>query len=330
MKLILLAALASLAQAQDLTPQQQRGKAIYTAGKGDASIGGKVLPAKLFPCASCHGDNGRGQREGGTGVADITPPALARAARVGERSRPAYTPVALRHAIANGADSGGQALDRAMPRYRLPPPDVADLLAYLAILDTVAPPGVSTDAVHINVIGAEGLIAPTQSIYGRRIVLRYNPAEDALLTIDAHPATGAGKEQQIAALRDYASRRGGGAMLLADDCRALSHTTASLVLMTADAAAHCDLDSMAPAPEQKIIVAASAPPGSDAAAQAELDLVAETLIQVGRDFTRKRFTEALAQSKRERAGKTQVWLMTLDVRKQALLAEPGWWSAPQP
>jgi mono/diheme cytochrome c family protein len=330
MKLLLFAALASLAQAQDLTPQQQRGKAIYMAGKRDASVGGKVLPARLFPCASCHGDNGRGQREGGTGVADITPQALARAATVGERSRPAYTPAMLRHAIANGVDSGGQALDRAMPRHRLPPRDFADLLAYLAILDTVAPPGVSTDAVHINVIGAEGLLAPTQSIYGRRIVLRYNQAEDALLTIDARPATSAGKEQQIAALRDYAAKRGGGAMLLADDCRALSHTAAPLVLMTADAAAHCDLDSVAPAPDRKIIVAASAPPGTGAAAQAELDQVTATLVQVGRDFTRKRFTEALAQGKRERAGKAQVWLMTLDVRKQALLAEPGWWSAPRP
>jgi mono/diheme cytochrome c family protein len=330
MKLLLLAALASLAQAQDLTPPQQRGKAIYTAGKGDASVGGKVLPARLFPCASCHGDNGRGQREGGTGVADITPPALTRAATVGERSRPAYTPALLRHAIANGVDSGGWALDRAMPRYRLPPPDVADLLAYLAILDTVAPPGVSTDAVRINVLGAATLAAPAQRIYGRRIVLRHDNDEDTLLSIDARPASGAGKGQQIAALRDYASRRGGDAMLLADDCLALFNTEAPLVLMTADAAAHCDLDSVAPALDRKIIVAASAPPGSDTAAQADLDLVAATLAQIGRDFTRKRFTEALAQSKRERAGKAQVWLMTLDVRKQALLAEPGWWSAPQP
>lgn len=193
MKLLLpLAALAWLAllapsatPAQDLTPQQQRGRAVYTDGRGDASIGGKVLPAKLFPCASCHGENGRGQREAGTGVADITPPMLARAATVGERARPAYTAAMLRHAIAAGSDSAGQPLDRAMPRYRLKERDASDLLAYLAILDTVTPIGVSADAARINIVGAPGLAAPEQAIYGRRIVLQHDRAEGALLTIDA-------------------------------------------------------------------------------------------------------------------------------------------------
>jgi mono/diheme cytochrome c family protein len=187
MKLLLLAALAlaSLAQAQELTLQQQRGRAIYTEGAGSATVGGRVLPAKLFPCASCHGENGRGQREGGTGIADITPPVLARATTVGERSRPAYTPAMLRHAIAAGSDSAGQPLDRVMPRYQLKDRDAADLLAYLAILDNVSPIGVSADAVRINIIGAPGLAAPAEMIYGRRIVLQHDRAEGALLTIEA-------------------------------------------------------------------------------------------------------------------------------------------------
>lgn len=319
------------AQSQDLTPQQLRGRGIYTEGKGSATVGGKVLPAKLFPCASCHGDNGRGQREGGTGVADITAPALGRSAMVGERSRPAYTPAMLRHAIASGADSAGQPLDRAMPRYQLQAGDAGDLLAYLAILDSVAPPGVSNDKVRINVVGAIGLAAPAQAIYGRRIVLQHDQAEAALLTIAAGPAPAASKDEQIAALRDYAARQGGGALLLADDCQALqAGAAAPLVLMTAEAAAHCDLGSVMPAPRRKIIVAAATPPGADAAAQARLDLVAATLARIGRDFTRKRFAEALEQSTRTSAGKAQVWLMTLDIQQQALLAEPGWWRVPRP
>lgn len=180
-----LAPSASFAQAQDLTPQQQRGKAVYTQGRGGVTVGGKVLSAKLFPCASCHGENGRGQREAGTGVADITPPVLARAATVGDRSRPAYTPAMLRHAIAGGGDSAGQPLDRAMPRYQLKARDADDLLAYLAIVDKVTPAGVSPDAVRINVVGAPGLSAPAQTIYGRRILLQHNRADGALLTIDA-------------------------------------------------------------------------------------------------------------------------------------------------
>ncbi|MFS2002513.1 c-type cytochrome [Duganella sp. CT11-25] len=330
MKILLFAALASLAQAQDLTPQQQRGRAVYMEGKGSATAGGNVLPARLFPCASCHGDNGRGQREGGTGVADITPQALARAATVGERSRPAYTAVMLRHAIAGGVDSGGMPLDRVMPRYQLQPRDAGDLLAYLAILDTVAPPGVSADAVRIKVIGAPGLAAPAQSIYGRRIVLLHGRAEDTLLTIDSSAAPGAAKDRQIAALRDYAAKRGDVALLLADDCRALqAETAAPLVLMTADAASRCNLDGVAAAPDRTIIVAAPEPPGSDAAAQAQLELVAATLARIGRDFTRKRFAEALEQGNRAHAGQARVWLMTLDVHKQALLAEPGWWRVPR-
>ena len=327
----ILTALAALAQAQDLTPQQRRGRTIYVEGKGSATVGGKVLPARLFPCASCHGDDGRGQREAGTGVADITAPALGRGAKVGERSRPAYTPALLRQAIASGADSAGQPFDRAMPRYRLQAGDVSDLLAYLAILDTVAPPGVSADAVHINVIGAAGLRAPAQPIYGRRIVLQHEHADDTLLTIDAGHAHGASKNEQIAALRDYATRQGGGALLLADDCQALHADSAlQLVLMTADAAAHCDLGSVVSAPGRKIVVAAAEPPGGDGAAQVQLDLAAATLESIGRDFTRKRFAEALAQARRARAGKAQVWLMTLDINRKALLADPGWWSAPRP
>lgn len=320
---VMLALLAPLVQAQELTPQQLRGRAIYSEGKGSAIVAGQTIAARLVPCASCHGDDGRGQREGGTGVADITPPALSRNASVGARERPAYSPERLRLAITDGADSAGQPLDRVMPRYQLDAADAADLLAYLAMLDRVTPPGVSADTIRINVAGAAGLSAPPQTIYGRRIVLQ--PQGEALLTIDAR----ASKAQQIAALRDYGRTRDGDVLLLSDDCAALSgNTTTPLVLMTADAATHCDLSRIAPSTARKIIVAAAGRPGDETqAAQAQLELAATILQRLGRDFTRKRFTEAWTQARRLQTARQQVWLMTLDVRQQTLLATPGWWPA---
>lgn len=207
-------ALVSPVLSQTLTPQQLRGQAIYTAGSSvSAIVGGKVLPARLFPCASCHGEDGRGQREGGTGIADITPATLARAATLQERRRAAYTPALLRLAITAGKDSSGQPLDRAMPRYRLNDRDAADLLAYLAILDNVMPSGVTSDEVRINVIAASGLTAPAQAIYGRRIVLQYGQPEGALLSIDEQIAAPAQKQLDLVAAtlarvgRDFTRKR---------------------------------------------------------------------------------------------------------------------------
>ncbi|TFW31349.1 c-type cytochrome [Massilia horti] len=323
------------AQAQELTAQQQRGRAIYVEGRGaqaiTASVAGmrQALPATLLPCASCHGANGRGQREGGVAVADISPAALARAVNIGGRLRPAYTQALLVRAIGDGQDSQGQPLDRAMPRYRMQTADARALLSYLAILDSVTPTGVSADAVRINVIGAAGLTVPQQPIYGRRIVLRYGRDEDAFLTIDAAQPIerAATREQQIAALRDYAASQGAQALLLNGDCGALATADPpSLVLMTAETASGCRLDSIPAALDRRIVVAAAAPPDSRAAAQAQLSEIVATLARVGRDFTRKSFLQDLEQTRR-RNGAVQAWLMTLDLHRQVLYAEPGWWPA---
>jgi mono/diheme cytochrome c family protein len=325
--MILLAASTSLAVAQGLTPQQQRGRAVYTEGRGSVTLSGKVLPARLFRCASCHGEDGRGQKEGGASVADITPQVLARTASAGQRVRPAYTPALLLRAIARGTDSAGQSLDRAMPRYGLASGDAAGLLAYLAVLDTVGPPGVSAVEIRINVTGAPGLAAPAVTVYGRRIVLRHDDPTDTLATIDGRPAPAASRAQQVAALRDYATARGAGAWLLADDCRSLSSAPdGQLVLLTADAAARCQLDELAPG--RQVVVAAPTAPDAGATGRARLAQVVAVLQAAGRDFTSKRFTEALARRGRQHAGTAPVWLMTFDARNQTLLAEPGWWHVP--
>lgn len=374
-----LAGLAAQAPAQ-LTARQLRGRAIYVDGKGGqpvvATVGaaGGALPATLLPCISCHGEEGRGRREGGVSAADLTRASLWQAAIVGGRSRPSYTDALLKRAIATGRDAAGQALDRAMPRYRMSARDAGDLLAYLAILGSEAPPGVGADVVRINVVGAPGLTAPTQTVYGRRIELHHGRGAEAFMTIDASPdgaastiaaerdrmptivldpgaaapgrytlALAASREDQAAALRQYAASRSDGAVPLAEDCRGLqTKNGAALVLMTANVAAQCSLESIPVALDRKVVVAAAAPPGAEAVAKAQLAIVVATLQRLGREFTRKTFMEALEHSYRleapglppltwsasRRHGASQVWLMTLDVRRRALLAEPGWWPAP--
>ncbi|MDB5901553.1 MAG: c-type cytochrome [Betaproteobacteria bacterium] len=330
MRLRHLAALALFAPAwaQGLTPVQERGREIYLTGQSAAgreigaviSAGSDPVPATLLPCAKCHGDDGRGRPEGGVRPADITPAALGRDAWVGARSRPAYTRPLLERAFRMGYDAGRNELDRTMPRFRMTPDDANDLLAYLEILGSDAPRGVSDDAVRINVVGAPGLVATTASIYGRRIELRHGRGADALLTIDATPdgdatldAAGrdsipalavhsaravpgryafvmtATNEDQVAALLSYARGKAYKPVMLTSGCRGIGNISRdALVLMTSQAAANCDPASIPRSLDRRVIVAAPSPPGPEGAstaAQAALSIVANVLAQLGRDLS---------------------------------------------
>ena len=61
------------ALALDLTEQEQAGKRLYREGvsSSDAQLMARVgasdisVPASVLPCASCHGNDGRGRAEGG-------------------------------------------------------------------------------------------------------------------------------------------------------------------------------------------------------------------------------------------------------------------------
>ena len=112
--------------AQGLTAAEARGRIIYTTGHSPAgellyfrllSAGRGLLPAKGVACASCHGADGKGGREGNVVIADL--------------SRAAYTDDLLARAITEGVDASGRQLDGMMPRWRLQNPELQDLVRYL-------------------------------------------------------------------------------------------------------------------------------------------------------------------------------------------------------
>lgn len=132
-----------LSRPEGLTPAESRGKIIYTTGQSPSgkplffrllSAGEDFLPAKGVDCASCHGLDGKGGREGNVVIPDITYGALTKpltASLPSARRRAPYTDVLLARAITQGLDSSGQQLGSLMPRWALPVSDLQDLLKYL-------------------------------------------------------------------------------------------------------------------------------------------------------------------------------------------------------
>jgi len=132
-----------LSKAEALTPAESRGKIIYTAGQSPSggllfyrllSAGEGFLPAKGIDCASCHGIDGKGGREGGVVIPDITYAALTKPSTAPlflGRQRAAYTDALLSRAITQGLDSSGQQLGSLMPRWALSESELQDLLQYL-------------------------------------------------------------------------------------------------------------------------------------------------------------------------------------------------------
>lgn len=143
-------------------PSQKRGEAIYFAIPGSALDSAEVrikgmdvkLPARTFPCASCHGRRGGGNDERG-----VTPSNLARATLMqpstvsGQRvrERPAYNLASFKTAVRAGRDPGGRDLAEAMPRFDLTDRQLADIWAFLDVLEDVAEHGVRDGEVHVGV-----------------------------------------------------------------------------------------------------------------------------------------------------------------------------------
>jgi len=128
---------------EDLTPDEARGKLIYTTGRSAAgrllyfrllTAGERALPANGIVCANCHGADGKGGREGNIVMADITYATLSRplpASPPWNKARAPYTDALLARAITQGLDSSGQQLDASMPRWMFSESELQDLLKYL-------------------------------------------------------------------------------------------------------------------------------------------------------------------------------------------------------
>jgi ABC-type branched-subunit amino acid transport system substrate-binding protein len=167
--LFVLLFLAALSQAQDtqkqtLTDSERRGKEIYLRGTSAsgreliARLNDLDVPASAVPCGGCHGMRGEGKSEGGVTAGDITWSNLTKpyghTHPTGRKHGP-FTESSVIRAVVNGVDSSGNDLLIAMPRYKLSPEDMADLLAYLKRLETDLDPGLSDTNVTV------GLVLPT-------------------------------------------------------------------------------------------------------------------------------------------------------------------------
>ncbi len=140
-----------------------RGREIYLAGTSDGPEIKMVLanadlemPATSFPCASCHGEDGRGTREGGLVPPPIRWQDLNQPAQVEltGRKRSAFTLDAIRKAISDGIDPDGVALHPGMPRYKMTSNQFDDLEAYLKVLgkEEVLDAGVKPDILRLGTV----------------------------------------------------------------------------------------------------------------------------------------------------------------------------------
>lgn len=171
----------SAAHAQ-LTPSEERGRAIYFGEPGSAldkanvvipGAGSASLPAKGFPCSSCHGRRGEGRAERGVKPANLDRSMLARSyglAGQGGRIRPPYTLDSFIAGLAGGHDPGGRGLATAMPRYMMDRAAAADLWAFLAKVGSMQDPGLSETTVRLGAVLTLSGPAAEEGLQMRRIL----------------------------------------------------------------------------------------------------------------------------------------------------------------
>lgn len=178
---------------EDLFLGRERGLSVEVLGV--------AAPAARFGCRNCHGEDGRGGREGATAMPAIDGDRLSRPTS----ARAAYAPESFHRALTEGVGPGGATLDIAMPRFRLDRRQSDALLAYLRALPGIESRGVEDRAVHFGLLVSEAggrlaeayaatleaALADAPELFGRRIVLRRipvgaGPADPAAL-LAAHP-----------------------------------------------------------------------------------------------------------------------------------------------
>lgn len=156
---------------QSLTEQERRGKAIYMRGEGGAGreivavLGEIDVPGATVNCAGCHGARGEGKTEGGVTAGNLTWSNLLKpyghTHPTGRRHGP-FTESGFIRAVTGGVDPDGNELLVAMPRYRMSPEDMADLIAYLKRIETDRDPGITEDSIKVGtLLPAAGPLAET-------------------------------------------------------------------------------------------------------------------------------------------------------------------------
>ena len=145
------------------TEAQNRGKQIYfegtspSGGEITAVVGteGVTLPASAVPCASCHGPDGLGRREGGVIPPDIRWSELTKVyGHVHEdgRKHQAFDEMSLARLIRSGLDPDFNKLDQSMPLYNMSVEDMDSLIAYLRFLEYDLDPGIGKDSIQVGTL----------------------------------------------------------------------------------------------------------------------------------------------------------------------------------
>lgn len=160
---VLVAAQHAPLHAAELTEQEARGRKIYDEGESESGApitaqvarGAVPVAASFLPCSGCHGADGRGRPEGGVRPSDITWSTLT--ATLGHehdygRSHAAFDEPAVARAVMAGEDPAGNMLDLAMPRYSMSAADMADLTAYLQVIETDLDPGLTADSIRLGTL----------------------------------------------------------------------------------------------------------------------------------------------------------------------------------
>ncbi|MCA1594083.1 MAG: ABC transporter substrate-binding protein [Acidobacteria bacterium] len=162
---------ADAEQARALVPQERRGKAIYlrgesSSGKEITAVVGEVdLPASTLPCAGCHGLRGEGKTEGGVTAGSITWANLTKPyghTHPSGRKHGPFNEASFIRATVNGYDPAGNELAVVMPRHKMSPADMADLIAYLKRIEFDRDPGLADTAIKVgSILPSKGPLADT-------------------------------------------------------------------------------------------------------------------------------------------------------------------------
>ena len=151
----------SQSQRRELTLQEKRGKAFYLRGESasgqeiTAMMGEVDVPATTLTCAGCHGNRGEGRTEGGVTAGNMSWAYLTKPyghSDEGGRKHAAFTETSFVRSLTAGIDPAGNKLAVAMPTYRMPQEDMANLIAYLKRIETDTDPGLTDNTIVLGTV----------------------------------------------------------------------------------------------------------------------------------------------------------------------------------
>lgn len=148
-------------QRRELTLQEKRGKAFYLRGESasgqeiTALMGDVDVPASTLTCAGCHGNRGEGITEGGVTAGNLSWTHLTKPyghTHDGNRKHAAFTEASFVRSMTAGIDPAGNKLAVAMPTYRMPQEDMANLIAYLKRIESDTDPGLTDNTIVVGTV----------------------------------------------------------------------------------------------------------------------------------------------------------------------------------